>query len=103
MKILSFDISDSREGGVRSITPNTDGRVKFLITLCLLGNFACFLSAEFFLSSFRNTIRVSNSLDPEQAQQMSGLVWVQTVCKGYQQKTLEGKKLKVVFNALHTG
>ena len=24
---------------------------------------------------------------------MSGLIWVQTVCKGYQQKTLVGKEL----------
>ena len=62
-----------------------------------------FCHLSFFFSSFRNTIRVSNSLDPEQARQMSGLVWVQTVCKGYQQKNLEGKELKVVINALHTG
>ena len=25
------------------------------------------------------------------------LIWVQTVCKGYQQMTLGGKELKVVF------
>ena len=43
------------------------------VTLCLLGNFSCFLpSADFFFkstflkNSFRNTIRVSNSLDPDQ-------------------------------------
>ena len=39
----------------------------------LMGNFACFLlSADFsqnlFFNSFRITIRVSNSLDPDQAQ-----------------------------------
>ena len=30
-------------------------------------------------------IRVSNSLDLDQADILSGLVWVQTICKGYQQ------------------
>ena len=29
---------------------------------------------------------------------MSGLIWVQTVCKGYQQTTLEGKKVKDFFH-----
>ena len=28
---------------------------------------------------------MSNSLDPDQARHWSGLIWVQTVCKGYQQ------------------
>ena len=39
---------------------------------------------------FRNTIRVSNSVDPDDV--MSGLIWVQTVCKGYQQTLLVGKE-----------
>ena len=39
-----------------------------------------------------NTIRVSNSLDPDQARR--NLIWVQTVCRSYQQTTLEGKKGK---------
>ena len=38
-------------------------------------------------NSFGNTIRVSHSLDPDQARHLSGLIWVQAVCKGYQQKT----------------
>ena len=61
---------------------------------------------------FFNTIRVSNSLDPDQARhfvgpdlgpnclqglsadnKMSGWIWVQTVCKGYQQTTKVGKEL----------
>ena len=33
------------------------------------------------------TIRVSDSLDPDQARFLSGLIWVQTDCKGYQQMT----------------
>ena len=35
---------------------------------------------------------MSNSLDPNQVH-LFGLIWVQTVCKGYQQKTLVNKKL----------
>ena len=49
------------------------------LTLCLLGNFHAFLSsADFFListlskNSFRNTIRVSNNLDLDQARQNVG-------------------------------
>ena len=45
-----------------------------LLTLCILGNFSCFLlSADFFFkinffqANFRNTITVSNCLDPDQA------------------------------------
>ena len=49
------------------------------VALCILGNFSCFLSsADFFQNhffsknSFRNTIRVSNSLDPDKARQNVG-------------------------------
>ena len=68
------------------------------LTLCMLGNFACFFvvcgfffKINFSKKSLRNTIRVSNSLDPDQAERfvgpdiLSGLIWVQTVCKDYQQ------------------
>ena len=49
-----------------------------------------FLKINLFKKSFRNTIRVSNSLDPDQARH-----FVQSVCKGYQQMTspLAGKEL----------
>ena len=55
------------------------GSTKYL-THCVLGNFACFflLSVDFFFKltfskkSFRNTIRVSNSLDPDQARGFVG-------------------------------
>ena len=38
---------------------------------------------------------MSNSLDPDQARRIesSGLIWVQTVCQGYQQTTLVDKEL----------
>ena len=66
----------------------------------MLGNFL--LSADVFSkltfsnNSFRNTIRVSNSLNPDQARLLSGLILVQTVCKGYQQttKSIVSKELK---------
>ena len=73
-----------------------------LFTLCMLGNLACFFSSTvffFFKStlskiSLRNTIRVSNSLNQDQAGVLSGLIWVQTVCKCYQQTTVIGNALK---------
>ena len=48
---------------------------------------ADFFQNQLFFSKnyFRNTIRMSNILDPDQ--------WVQSVCKGYQQMTLGGKEL----------
>ena len=64
------------------------------LTLCILGNFACFfvicgffLKLSFSKKTFKNTIRMSKSLDPDQVRRLSGLIWVQTVCKGYQQTT----------------
>ena len=44
--------------------------------------------STFLKNSFGNTIRVSNSLDSDQADFLSGLIWVQTVGKDYQQMTL---------------
>ena len=53
-----------------------------IVTLCLLGNFAYFFcrlsSADFFFkiiffeNSFRNTIRMSKSLDPDQVRRSVG-------------------------------
>ena len=73
-----------------------------------------FLKINFFSKNnktFRNTIRVSNSLDPDQAQQNIGLIWVQTVYIGYQQTTkvatLAGKELMyisfVIMTTIHGG
>ena len=48
-----------------------------------------------------NTIKALNSLDPGQAWHfvrpdiLSGLIWVQTVCKSYQPKTLAGKEFNI--------
>ena len=50
------------------------------------------VSADFFQNYlfqkfFQNTVSVSNGLNPDQDQSdiLSVLIWVQTVCKGYQQ------------------
>ena len=54
------------------------------LTLCKLGNFACFLStAEF----YKNKLfpKILSGIPPE----------CQTVCKGYQQLILEGKELRL--------
>ena len=37
---------------------------------------------------------MSNSFDPDLADSLSGLIWVQTVCKSYQRTTLLGNELK---------
>ena len=45
------------------------------LTLCMLGNFVCFFVVcgyFFFKLTFRNTIRVSNSLDADQARHFVG-------------------------------
>ena len=35
-------------------------------------------------------------MDPDQARRSSGLIWVQTVCQGYQQTTLVDKEVKTL-------
>ena len=62
-----------------------------ILTVCMPGNLACFLSSvdifkmntfEIFFS--RKTFRASNGFGPDQAQHnLSSLIWVQTVCKSY--------------------
>ena len=47
----------------------------------VLGNF----KINVFKISFRNTIRVSNSLELDQDRLLLVLIWFQTICKGYQQ------------------
>ena len=71
--------------------------VSCILVLVMLANFPCSLSpADYFAkstfskNSFRNTVRVSNSLDPDV---VSGLIWAQTVYIGYHKTTLVGKAL----------
>ena len=68
-------------------------------TLCILGTFSCLLTF-FKINFFIRTIRVSNSLDPDQDRHCVGLIWVQTVCKCYQltpQSPLAKELCKSVF------
>ena len=58
---------------------------KFFPLFCRL---LIFSKSTFSKNYFRSTIRVSNSLDPDQTNILSGLIWVQTVCKSYHQTTL---------------
>ena len=52
-----------------------------------------FSKSTFSKISFRNTIRVSNYLEPDQV--LSGLIWVQTVGnRGYQQTTRVGNEIR---------
>ena len=70
-------------------------RLLYKLAPVMLGDFLQFYlpSADFFSKlmfskdSFRNTIRVFNSLDPYQDRHSDVLFWVLTVGKGYQQMT----------------
>ena len=69
------------------------------LTPFMLGNLHTFLSSsEFFQHGLLQiyTIRVTNCLDPDQTDTLSDLIWVKTVCKGYQQMTTEGKKRYII-------
>ena len=79
-------------------------------TKCLgLINFASWVILQkFVLSGFKkttktfNTIWVSNSLKPDQAWHLSGLIWVQAACKIYQvAKVAKTVGLDLGSNCLH--
>ena len=62
------------------------------LTLCMQGNFACFIvvCSHFLKLTFQKIFQdymhldsASSNLDPDQAWNFSGLIWVQTVCKVY--------------------
>ena len=70
----------------------------------MLGNFECFFVACFLFSSklvfkksFMNTVRVANRLNQVRTHILSGLILVQTVCKGYLRMTLGGKELNMAL------
>ena len=54
-------------------------RIRSGLTLCMLGDFSCsccrlltFFKINFFKNPIKNTIRLSNSLDPDQGQHSVG-------------------------------
>ena len=55
---------------------------------------------EKFFQKCHLSVTVSNSLDPDQAQ---NFVRVQTVCKGYQQMTLVGNELSIESSSSWNG
>ena len=75
--IVDFEVSRQQKN-VKKISGDKELISKYkinILTLCLLANFACiivvcgffFSKKTFSKKSFRNTIRVSNNLDPDQA------------------------------------
>ena len=68
----------------------------------MLGNFSCFLSSAvfFFQNQLFRKILSGISSDCQsvwiqiRSEVLSGLIWVQTVCKGYQKTALAGKEFK---------
>ena len=78
-----------------------------LLNLCLLGNFPCFFVICWFFQNQLFGKILSGS--PSECQTvwiqirpdiLSGLIWVQIVCKGYQQTTPVGKALNHSFSSL---
>ena len=69
------------------------------LTICLFGNFACFFCClliffkinffEKFFLEYDHSVTIWFQIRPDT---MSGRIWVQTVCKGYQQVTLVCKE-----------
>ena len=73
------------------------------LALFMLGNFSCaLLFADFFFkikssfsgNSLRNTIRVSNNLDPDQTRHFVGSDLASNHCKGYKQTAQVDEVLK---------
>ena len=62
----------------------------------VFGRLQIFFKSIFFNNSFMNTFRVSNNLDPDQAQHFVGPDLGPYCCKSYQQTTLVGKELKSI-------
>ena len=74
------------------------GSRRCTLIICMLGNYyalkSAFFSSKLAFSkiSFRNLKKVQNSLDSDKDHiLLLGLIWAQTVWKGYQWMTLAGK------------
>ena len=74
-----------------------------MIWQSMLGNFYSFVSSAAFFKTlykklFKNTDKLSNSLDPDQDRHYVGvgpdlgLIWAKTFCIGYQQMTLANQE-----------
>ena len=56
---------------------------QLIVKIWIMVQYRYFSKSTFLKNSFRNTIKASKSLNPDQARH-----YVQTVCKGYQQTRL---------------
>ena len=81
-----------------------------LLTLCLLGNLACFFfvvclifsKLTFSKNYFKNTIRAPNSLDPDQAQHFVGPELVPNCLQRFQLTTPQvGKEMSIMYKIRH--
>ena len=66
------------------------------LTLCMLGNFSYVLSSSDYILFFKFILIQESHQSVKQfgsrSGLLSGLIWVQTVCKGYQQTALVNKE-----------
>ena len=63
----------------------------------------CIGYVSFLSNSFRNSPRVVNSLDLDKVESLFGLIWTQTICKGYQQMTEVSKAFQMSMKVLGIG
>ena len=79
------------------VDSNQVGIFNAFVAVCLV----FFFQINFFKKkSIRSAIRVSNGLEPDlDRQNLSVLIWVHTVCKGFQQTTRFDSNLVVIFEA----
>ena len=69
---------------------------KLNLTCCMLGNFLClFCHWLIYFFKIRNTISKQFRSRPNI---LPGLIWVQTVCTGYQQTALAGKEINTYYH-----
>ena len=88
-----------------SITELLDLKVNSILTLYPMGNISCFFVVWYF---FQNQLfwKISSGLPSEcqtdwiqiRPDVLLGLIWVQTVCKSYQQTTQGDEELKTNFS-----
>ena len=85
---------------VSSLARSAQGLCEFpTFTLCVLGNSACFQSSADFIQNqieklFQENRQSVNRFGSRPV--LSGLVWIRTVCKGYQKTTLPDSYCKCV-------
>ena len=74
------------------------GVTRLALSYILAGNFSLFLftSPDFFEKLFQKYHQSLKQIGSRSGLTFNGLIWVQSVCKGYKQMALEDKELKVI-------